>query len=181
VGNVVGVGNASGFVEPLEATALAVILFEARSLVDTLAETCCDPTPTAVGLYNKACGEVWDDIRDFLAIHYRFNTRLDTEFWRACRSDTDIGLLQPFLDFYAENGPSGLARHLLPHTHNLFGLEGYFAMLVGQQVPYRHAATPAREEWARWSQHRAQVAQQARAGLDVRQCMAAIRHPAWSW
>jgi tryptophan halogenase len=180
-GNVVGIGNASGFVEPLEATALAVILFEARSLVDLLTESQLDPTPTGVALYNRSCAEVWDDIRDFLAIHYRFNTRLDTPFWQACRSDTDIGQLGPLLDYYRENGPSGLCRHLLPHTHNLFGLEGYLAMLVGQQVPYQRTHQPTSAERALWDRHRQETAQRAVAGLNVHQCLAAIRHPVWQW
>jgi tryptophan halogenase len=35
-GNVVGIGNASGFVEPLEASALQVIIIQARTLADVL-------------------------------------------------------------------------------------------------------------------------------------------------
>src|SRR5205823_7761667 len=86
VGNVVAVGNATGFVEPLEATALQVICVEASTLADSLLDSLCEPTPTLVALYNRYNGDQWDDIRNFLAIHYKFNTRLETPFWRACQA-----------------------------------------------------------------------------------------------
>ena len=78
VGNVVAIGNATGFVEPLEATALQVICVEASTLADSLLDSLCEPTPTLVTLYNRYNGDQWDDIRNFLAIHYKFNTRLET-------------------------------------------------------------------------------------------------------
>src|SRR5438445_12304123 len=90
VGNVVGIGNAVGFVEPLEATALQVICVEAITLADALGDSLGAPTPSLVRLYNEFNARVWDDIRDFLAVHYKFNTRLDTPFWRACRADTQL-------------------------------------------------------------------------------------------
>ncbi|MBN8247642.1 MAG: FAD-dependent oxidoreductase, partial [Verrucomicrobia bacterium] len=46
VGNVVGVGNAVGFVEPLEATALQIICVEAATLADSLLDSQLEPTPT---------------------------------------------------------------------------------------------------------------------------------------
>lgn len=88
--------------------------------------------------------EAWEAIRDFLALHYRFNTRLDTPFWRRCREETDIGALGPFLDFYRENGPSGFGQRLLPRGSELFHMEGYLALLIGMRVPYRGARSPCR-------------------------------------
>src|SRR6187455_3229269 len=70
VKNVVGIGNAAGFVEPLESTALQVICVECSSLTDALLDCLCEPTPTLVKLYNRYNGEQWDDIRNFLAVHY---------------------------------------------------------------------------------------------------------------
>jgi tryptophan halogenase len=43
VGNVVGVGNSSGFVEPLEATSLATIVTQARALASTLMIATANP------------------------------------------------------------------------------------------------------------------------------------------
>ncbi len=67
--NVVAVGNASGFVEPLEATAIQVITWQSRTLADLLIEGCGEVTPSIRALYNlHNCGH-WDEIRDFLAVH----------------------------------------------------------------------------------------------------------------
>ncbi|RYD74860.1 MAG: hypothetical protein EOP84_19235, partial [Verrucomicrobiaceae bacterium] len=51
-GNVVGIGNASGFLEPLEASALQVIIIQSRTLADALSDSGCEPPPSVVGLYN---------------------------------------------------------------------------------------------------------------------------------
>src|SRR5699024_2544701 len=90
VGNVVAVGNASGFVEPLEATALGVIAMQSRLLADTLAESRGEIRPTHVRLFNDHNARHWDSVRDFIAVHYKFNARLDTPFWRHCRAETDL-------------------------------------------------------------------------------------------
>ncbi len=106
VDNVVAIGNAGGFVEPLEATALMVVCSTSKMLVGLLTEASLEPTPTIRKLYNDIVAGTWDDIRDFLALHYRLNTRLDTPFWRHCREDTDVSGLAPLLEFYEENGPT---------------------------------------------------------------------------
>ena len=136
VGNVIGIGNASGFVEPLEATALQVICVQTSTLVDALKDSLFEPTRTMIAHYNTYNTEQWDDIRDFLAVHYKYNTRLDTPFWRACRADIPLAGAEPIVEFYRKTGPARCSTGILLHPTNSFGLEGYLAMLVGQQVPH---------------------------------------------
>jgi tryptophan halogenase len=175
VGNVVGVGNSVGFVEPLEATALQVITVECSTLADTLLDSECEPGPAIIKLYNQYNGMQWDEIRDFLAVHYAFNTRLDTPFWQACRADTDLGGAAPIVEFYRENGPSAVASEILLRSSNSFGLDGYQAMLVGQAVPHAKPYTPPPAEARFWREECARMIQQAKNGLTVSQCLAAIR------
>ena len=175
VGNVLGIGNAVGFVEPLEATALQVICVEASTLADSLIDSLCEPTPTLIELYNRYNSQAWDDIRDFLAVHYAFNTRLDTEFWRACRSDTKLHDAQFLVDFYKENGPSVVAGAQLLHPSNSFGMDGYLALLVGQNVPHEKPYQPAAAEAQVWRNKCAMWTAEAKRGLDVKQCLSAIR------
>ena len=181
VGNVVGVGNAVGFVEPLEATALQVICVEASTLADSLIDSLCEPTPTLIELYNRYNAQAWDDIRDFLAIHYVFNTRLDTEFWKAARNDTKLHDAQFLVDFYKENGPSVVAGAQLLHPSNSFGMDGYLALLVGQNVPHQKPYRPSPAEAQVWRNKCSGWMNEARRGLDVKQCLSAIRGAAPKW
>ncbi len=177
----VAVGNAGGFVEPLEATALMVVCSEVQTLIDMLLNCALCPTPTLRDLFNTLMAGAWDDIRDFLALHYYVNTRLDTPFWRHCRADTAVSTLRPMLDFYADNGPSGFARYLLRKSENDFGVEGYLVMLVGNRVPYRAKAEITAAERRIWSARQAVFAAQAKAGLTVMEALAFVQHPGWRW
>jgi tryptophan halogenase len=181
VGNVVGIGNAVGFVEPLEATALQVICVEASTLADSLIDSLCAPTPTLIQLYNDYNARAWDDIRDFLAVHYRFNTRLDTPFWQACRADTQLHDAEYLVKFYRENGPSVVAGSQLLHPSNSFGMDGYLALLIGQGVPHDKPHTPSTGEQKIWRDRCNTWAMEARRAMDVKQCLEAIRKPGMKW
>lgn len=106
VKNVVAIGNAGGFVEPLEATGLAAIVLQSRYLAETLLDGDRVVTPSSRNYYNRILTRNWDGIRDFLSIHYRFNTRLDTPFWQHCRAECDVAGAAEFMEVYREHGPS---------------------------------------------------------------------------
>lgn len=181
VGNVVAVGNASGFVEPLEATALAQILFECRWLQELIELSGRRPGPHEREFFNHAVGVAWDEIRDFLAFHYRFNTRLDTPFWRHCRDHTDLGDYQAFFDLYQEIGPSPMLAQMLPNRPNIYGIEGFLAMLVGMQVPHGNPHHVTTAEIAALQAGKKHYARRAASGLNVAETLAAIRRPSWQW
>jgi tryptophan halogenase len=174
-GNVVGIGNAAGFVEPLEATALQVICVETSTLADTLMDSERKPTPTIIELYNEFNTSGWDDIRDFLAVHYAFNGRLNTPFWQTCRSETDLGGAARIVQFFRENGPSVLPGPALVHPANSFGMDGYLTLLVAQEVPHGKPYTPTPAEKAIWSHRMAGYGQHARQGFTVAETLKLIR------
>jgi len=165
----------------LEASALQVIILQCRTLADLLSETECSPRPTTVALYNRFLGQVWDDVRDFLAVHYRFNTRLDSPFWQSARAEVDLCGAGPIVDFYRENGPTALGKTVLFEFNNPYGIEGYLALLVGQKVPHAMDYRPSSEERKVFERYRALNAGAASRGLDVRQTLDAIRRPGWKW
>lgn len=182
VGNVVAVGNAAGFVEPLEATALQVIAVQCSSLADGLMDCLLEPTPSFVDLYNRYNSRQWDDIRDFLAVHYKFNTRLETPFWLACQRDTPLHGAQEVVDYYIENGPSFLPANILVDNYNSFGIDGYLAMLVGQNVPYKKSYRPGSEEKQFLKNYREGLAMEATThGMGVKEALDAIRDPSARW
>jgi tryptophan halogenase len=181
VKNVVAIGNASGFVEPLEATSLGAIGAECALLAETLLDCDFQPNASQVREFNRAMATNWDNIRRFLAIHYKFNTRLDTPFWRACRADTDLAGAEDIVDYFQQNGPSVHARLTLLNQLDQFTIDGWLALLVGMKVPYArtHEATEAeRSEWRRISGHFCKQAQQA---LTIREALDIIRSPRWHW
>jgi tryptophan halogenase len=181
VGNVVGIGNAVGFVEPLEATALQIICIESSTLADSLIDSLCEPNATLTKLYNDYNGRAWDDIRDFLAVHYKFNTRLDTPFWRAARNDTALHGAQFLVDFYKENGPSVVAGAQLLHPSNSFGMDGYLALLVGQNVAHAKPFTPPAKEREQWRNRCNTWGLEARRALSVKEALETIRKPGMKW
>ncbi len=184
VDNVVGIGNACGFVEPLESTSLMVICGQCQTLVEFLIHGELSPTPTMRDLYNRVAAGTWDEIRDFLAFHYRFNTRLQTPFWKHCCNETDVSGSAALLEFYEENGPTGLCRHLMRNmsgTGNQFGIEGFLVMLVGNRVPYRGRHAAAEAERQTWNRHRAGYRAQAQRGIDAKEALGFVHHPGWRW
>jgi tryptophan 7-halogenase len=181
VRNCVAVGNSAGFVEPLEATALSVLVLSAGAIAEVLTDSALNPTAAHAIAYNRYTATVWEETRDFLALHYRFNTRLDTPFWLHAREETPLGTIAALVEFYQDAGPAQFGRYLLQNADNVYALEGHLAMLVGQGVPYRAQYTPTAIELATWQRHTADFAAKARIGLTVEESLAAIRAPGWRW
>ena len=79
-GNVLALGLASSFLEPLEATSIhgtvvALLLFAQRHL-----PTLDQPDPKAQVRFNAAIARQVDDFRDFINLHY-VSERADSPFW----------------------------------------------------------------------------------------------------
>ena len=184
VKNVVGIGNACGFVEPLEATALMVTASQIQTLADMLVHAQQRPGKEMVALFNQIFSESWDHIRDFLSVHYRFNTRLHNSFWTTCVNEVDVSTVQPLIDFYKEVGPTGLCRHLLNSTFGgktQFGIEGFLTMFVGMKLPYTHTTAIDPREQALFNQRCAANREVAKNGLTVAEALKFVQHPDWAW
>jgi tryptophan halogenase len=182
VGNVVAIGNASGFVEPLESSALAQVVYGARWLAESLHLAGNRPDEGIKANYNRIIGIAWDEIRDFLAFHYKFNTRLSTPFWTHCRNETSLGNYEALYRLYREVGPSpALLVHAIPGRPNLYGVEGFIATLVGMQVPFERIHLASDEERAAFDRQRQKLATVAKGGVSVREALDAIRKPGWQW
>jgi hypothetical protein len=75
VRNCLAVGLAQGFLEPLEATALHIVLATVNGFLEAWDKD--DPEG-----FNRAIAARYDGIRDYLVCHYRTALRRDTEYWR---------------------------------------------------------------------------------------------------
>lgn len=181
VKNVVAIGNASGFVEPLEATSLAVICESSALLIETLVDSQFLIHPTARKYYNQTARHTWDSIRRFLAMHYKFNTRLDTPFWKACREDTDLTGAEEIVEYYQTSGPSVMWSHHAMGPTDQFNWEGYLVMLVGQKVPHQVDFTPSIEEAKAFEQFRRKILDRAENAFTLREALDIIRSDHWQW
>lgn len=181
VKNVVAIGNSAGFVEPLEATALYMICATCNALTESLLDSGCEPERLTAAQYNRYSDRLWTNIRNFLAIHYRFNTRLETPFWQACRNDIELGGAQAIVDYYQEYGPSSLWAPTIIDPICPFRLDGYFVLLMGQRVPYRRRYEPLPEELLRWRELRAEWQAVSDQGLIADEALAIVHSPYWQW
>jgi len=163
-GNVVALGNAYGFVEPLESTALHMLIRQIGLLAGLFplrrGERSLQP------LLNRKVGGWWDYLRWFLALHYRFNRRLDTPFWRTCQEEVDVEQHAELLAAFRERGPLSYdpaARNAFDYPDPLWGPEGIDALLLGQGVPCHlpRPLLPAGAWQAQLAQARAVVARAA--------------------
>jgi tryptophan halogenase len=181
VGNVVAIGNAGGFVEPLEATGLMVICDQSSSLAQVLNDSGREPTASYVRLYNKRASAFWDGIRRFLGIHFKFNTRWQTPYWRACVADADLCGGEEIVEYFRQNGPSLDVTKSLFDSLDFFKFDGWWALLVGQQVPYERRYVPNDGERAIWAKGRHQIKEIARQGFTIREALDMLLSPEWSW
>ena len=132
-GNVAAIGNSYGFVEPLESTGIFAICRECLLLAHHLKDL--GSNPSAVRFVNTAVARMWDYLRWFLAIHYRFNNRLETPFWRHCRAEADVERHASVVSRFKIHAPvsyNGLDDG--PGGGHNFNAYGYDVMLLGQAV-----------------------------------------------
>jgi len=135
-GNVLALGNAYGFVEPLESTALHMVIVTLHYALAALESG----EPARREEVDEKVGAHWDFLRGFLGLHYRFNHRLDTPFWRAARAEVDLAGLAPFVERFRagdafRDGPRGYQ-----HGDPAFGHEGASILMLGQRVDLENPA-----------------------------------------
>jgi hypothetical protein len=82
VHNVVGIGLATGFLEPLESTSIYLIQAGLGHLMPLLVPRTRVPAE-AIEAYNRGLTRQFERIRDFILLHYCLTARRDTPFWNA--------------------------------------------------------------------------------------------------
>ncbi len=156
VHNVIGLGNAYGFVEPLESTSLHLVIHAVGELRRAVSMMGSGDDEPARRLFNERVGAHWDYLRDFLAVHFRFNERVASDYWRTCQREADLGGAARLVDLYRQGAPlSGRAdREVLAAqvAHDgLFTLFSWDVLLHHQGVPGRWRLPPARPSYERWA------------------------------
>ena len=84
-GNVCAIGMTVGFVEPMEANMLGVILNTVWTFTNLLSAS-EDKKTIDWDTYNELVGHTFSDVADFISVHYTLTQRTDTEFWNEMQS-----------------------------------------------------------------------------------------------
>ncbi|MCA1778257.1 MAG: tryptophan 7-halogenase [Xanthomonadaceae bacterium] len=87
-GNVVAMGLSSGFIEPLEATAIYMVQFGVNMLIKSWPTQ--DYEPELAQRFDRRMNRLYDEIRDFVACHFYLNNRTDSAYWTAAREAVEI-------------------------------------------------------------------------------------------
>ena len=127
--NVVAIGLSSGFLEPLESTSIHLIQSGIVRLLQLFPH---NGIPQAsVDEYNKQSRLEFEQIRDFLVLHYYLNERNDSRFWRDRRHADVPPLMQHKLALFHENGK------LFRDQNDLFLESSWLQVMMGQGVTPR--------------------------------------------
>jgi len=127
--NCVAIGLAGGFIEPLESTGIYLADLGLRTLVDYL------PTVEKMELgakqYNAVMTDTYEDIVDFVKMHYCLTKRTDTDFWKDNkREDTIPDSLKEKLEAWKYRVPGTYEFQSIP---KVFGLSNYLQVLYGME------------------------------------------------
>lgn len=128
--NVLAVGLASGFMEPLESTSIHLIQSAITRFLTVL------PTgpvePAVVEGFNRRSAQEFERIRDFLILHYWANQREGEPFWDRCRAvELPESLAQRVEEFCA-------VCQIQPSLDELFTEVAWLQVMVGQGLAPRH-------------------------------------------
>ncbi|GGY61175.1 tryptophan halogenase [Cellvibrio zantedeschiae] len=82
--NVIAVGLSSGFLEPLESTSIHLIQSAIVRLIKLFPHAGIDAVNVAE--YNRQSKTEFEQVRDFIILHYHVNERTDSQFWRDLRN-----------------------------------------------------------------------------------------------
>jgi len=124
--NVIAVGLASGFMEPLESTSIHLIQSAISRILKMLPGRRIARADVAE--FNRQSDFEYERIRDFLILHYKANARTDSAFWRDCQAMSIPETLQHKLDLFRANG------HIFREHEELFTEVGWLQVLIGQGV-----------------------------------------------
>lgn len=129
--NVVAVGLASGFLEPLESTSIYLVQSTLSRLLSFFPDA--GFAEADIDEFNRQCSVEMEQIRDFIILHYHCTTRSDTPFWNTVRTMDVPDTLRRKLDLYRAHG------RVVRENNELFTGIAWQQVLHGQGVRPRAA------------------------------------------
>jgi tryptophan halogenase len=122
--NVVAIGLAAGFMEPLESQSIHLIQVGIARLLAMFPDR--DFRQPDIDRYNRVMQFEYEKIRDFLILHYKATTRNDTPYWDYLREMPVPDYLADKMAVFESYG------RIFRENEELFNDTSWFAVMVGQ-------------------------------------------------
>jgi tryptophan halogenase len=123
--NVVALGLAAGFLEPLEATSIHLIQRGIAMLLKFFPDR--DFAAADVERYNRILASDFSGVRDFLLLHYSQTERAG-DFWQHCRGMPLTESLREKIELFRSHG------RILREEAELFPVLSWLSVMVGQNI-----------------------------------------------
>jgi tryptophan halogenase len=141
VKNCIAVGLSSGFMEPLESTSIHLIQRAVLRLMRMLPLGEVSERDTLE--FNDQMLQDYEQIRDFLILHYKATDRRDSEFWRYCANMEIPDSLTQKIELFRETG------RVFRRNEELFAENSWVQVMMGQGImpkSYHPIATKLSDE-----------------------------------
>lgn len=124
--NVIAIGLSSGFLEPLESTSIHLIHSAVFRLLKFFPNN--GICPAERDEYNRQSKLEFEQIRDFIILHYKLTERTDSQFWRACQKMDIPASLQRKMDVFRSSG------RVFRQQDELFAEIAWQQVMIGQGI-----------------------------------------------
>ena len=148
--NCVAIGMSAGFIEPLEASAIALVELSAKMLRDQLPVNREQMNITAQRFNNQFTYR-WERVIDFLKLHYVLSERRDTPYWLDNQSLESVPeRLQELLEIWETHPPS---IHDLVQAQEIFPTASYQYVLYGMNFKTKGRKTRDIQQFSQAEMH----------------------------
>jgi tryptophan halogenase len=125
--NVVAIGLASGFLEPIESTSIHLIQSAIQRLIDFFPDRGFSQVDRDE--FNRQTRFDYERIRDFIILHYHLNQRTDSPYWLECANMAIPETLRQKMDLYRAHG------RVVRVDNELFSEVAWIQVFEGQNMP----------------------------------------------
>ena len=127
--NVVALGLAAGFMEPLESTGIFLIQSGIARLLNLFPHR--EFSQVLIDRFNAQTAFEYEHIRDFLILHFHATQRDDTPFWNQCRTMSIPTSLQDNIRLFRDSG------RFFRDGEEMFAETSWVQVMLGQGIEPR--------------------------------------------
>jgi tryptophan halogenase len=124
--NCLALGLAAGFVEPLESTAIHLVYKTLVHFIKHFPDSDFDSYTEQT--FNQKIDADYEEVRDFIILHYCTSGRNDSDFWRWCETMPVPGSLSERIRLFRERG------HLEHTQGQFFTSDSWCSILEGMKI-----------------------------------------------